>query len=140
MNSKIAFVSAMLALAAMAADPQLAQAAPKSYSQQLCEDLGWEWNDQRGKCEGCTMGDGKRVKPSTSGFCPTPTNPAPTKANCYCDGLTGEWKPYAVISPSQQPPPTGLITTPPRGDISPTLRTTPPGPGAPLPLRKAPGQ
>jgi hypothetical protein len=49
MNSKIAFVSAMLALAAAAADPQPAQAAPKNFSQGLCEDLGYEWTDADAK-------------------------------------------------------------------------------------------
>lgn len=124
----------MLALAVAAADPQPAQAAPKGFSQQLCEDLGYEWNE-RG-CEGCTDAAGHGQRPGTKATCPLHTPPPPTMP-CHCNGRTGKWEAdTAAISPTT-PPRTGPAALPPR-EIAPLPLLTPPGPGAPLPLRKAP--
>ncbi len=70
MNSKIAFVSAMLALAVAAADHQPAHAMPRAVKNnpQMCENSGYAWNALRSQCEGCEFGI-MGTKPGTKSIC-----------------------------------------------------------------------
>ncbi len=125
----------MLALAVAAADPQPAQAAPKGFSQQLCEDLGYEWNE-RG-CEGCTDWSGHGVKPGAKQTSCYSKGPPPREGPCHCNGRTGKWDFDQAALTQPAPPRTGPAVTP-QGATAPLPLLTPQGPGAPLPLRKAP--
>ena len=112
MKWKIAFVSAMLALAAAAADPQSTNAEPKGFSEGLCEDMGLGWPDKK-DCKTC-YGSPIRKGPGERTVCggDSPTNPP---FACRCNGKTGK---YEVEVKRLNPPytsPTAPMTPPQRG-------------------------
>jgi hypothetical protein len=112
----------MLALAVAAADPPPAGAAPKSFSEGLCEDLGHGWPGSK-DCKTCTL-DGQPIPrgPGTKISCTSPTKPAPH--TCTCNGTTGQWDESPAVT---QPP------LPHKGPAAPLPLLTPQGPAAPLP-------
>jgi hypothetical protein len=114
MNSKIAFVSAMLALAAMSVHTPQAVAARPNPAQQACESRRYLWIEGRGCADkSCTItGTGgapdTKAEPGTTSSCSTGDGKRHT---CSCDGFTGQWGVVAV-KPGTTPPGSGNVLQP----------------------------
>jgi len=125
MNSKIAFVSAMLAIAATSAPSPPAHAAPKRSPQEQCEAEGYLWSAALG-CgnQWCPLdhAGGAAAPGSTGQDCHVAGSPTPHQ--CICNGFTGEWNIWIAGAPppSRRVPPTGLNTIP---TIGPSVSTPP---------------
>lgn len=104
MNSKIAFGSAMLALAATSVHTPLAHALKPSPAQLACENRGYVWAAGKGcadkPCRDPILGSGlpgdsKSVKVSGSD----------KVYHVTCDGFTGKW---TLVPTLRAPTPPGL--------------------------------
>ena len=126
MKWKIAFVSAMLALAATSVHSPLAHALKPSPAQQACENRGYIWSASKGcadkACRDPILGNG------LPGDNQSITQPGGKKVSLFCDGFTGKWTLLAI----QTQPPAGFVAPLPTQN-APPLQQTPPGPAAPLP-------
>ena len=149
MNSKIAFVSAMLAIAATSAPSPPAHAAPKRSPQAQCEAEGYLWSAALG-CgnQWCSTGPGagNAEPPGNQIQCYKVGKPQGPYW-CICNGFTGDWDTFIAGSPSRQQPYPGMILTPPAGPAvltppmhAPPLQVAPPAPATPLPLGGAQGR